>query len=171
MPARLHNPHQDQQPFGDHVYVQDIMQVNPTTVRKSDKLRAAVDLMTSNHLQTVMVVDDHHNYAGELNAFQLAKILLPHDARVFVGDHPAAHPGETVADLVERLTPYLDRPVADFMDQEVPTVHPKTPLVEALLLLRGGVLRMPVTEGPENKLVGALSVLTVMRRVGLTDTD
>jgi len=153
------------------VYVQDIMQVNPTTVRKSDKLRAAVDLMTSNHLQTVMVVDDHHNYAGELNAFQLAKILLPHDARVFVGDHPAAHPGETVADLVERLTPYLDRPVADFMDQEVPTVHPKTPLIEALLLLRGGVLRMPVTEGPENKLVGALSVLTVMRRVGLTDTD
>ena len=153
------------------MYVQDIMQVNPTTVRKSDKLRAAVDLMTSNHLQTVMVVDDHHNYAGELNAFQLAKILLPHDARVFVGDHPAAHPGETVADLVERLTPYLDRPVADFMDQEVPTVHPKTPLIEALLLLRGGVLRMPVTEGPENKLVGALSVLTVMRRVGLTDTD
>jgi hypothetical protein len=118
-----------------------------------------------------MVVDEHHNYAGELNAFQLAKILLPHDARVFLGDHPAAHPGETVADLVERLTPYLDRPVADFVDHDIPTVHPKTPLIEALLLLRGGVLRMPVTEGPDNKLVGALSVLTVMRRVGLTDSD
>jgi CBS domain-containing protein len=147
------------------------MQVNPTTVRKSDKLRVAIDLMTSHHLQAVMVVDDSHNYAGELNAFQLAKILMPHDARVFVGDHPAARAGETVADLVQRLTPYLDRPVADFMDQEVPTVHPKTPLVDALLLLRGGVLRMPVTEGPEHKLVGAISVLTVMRRVGLTDTD
>jgi len=153
------------------VYVQDIMQVNPTTVRKSAKLREAIDLMTGHHLQAVMVVDEHHNYAGELNAFQLAKILLPLDARVFVGDHPAAHPGETTADLVDRLTPYLDRPVADFLDHEVPTVHPKTPLIEALLLLRGGVLRMPVTEGPDNKLVGALSVLTVMRRVGLTDTE
>ena len=153
------------------MYVQEIMQVNPTTIRKSEKLRAAIDLMTANHMQALMVVDNHHNYAGELNAIQLAKILLPHDARLFVGDHPAAHPGETVADLVQRLTPYLDRQVADFVDHEIPIVHPKRPLIEALLLLRGGVLRMPVTEGPENKLVGALSVLTVMRRVGLTDTD
>jgi CBS domain-containing protein len=148
------------------VYVQEIMQSSPTAIQHRAKLREAIDLMSSRHLQSLMVVDEEQRFVGEVSALQLAKILLPHNARVFIGDHPSASADETVADLVARLAPYLDRPVADFVDHEVPTVHPRTPLTEALLLLRGGALRMPVTEGPDDRLVGAVSVLTVLRKVG-----
>jgi CBS domain-containing protein len=135
-------------------------------VQHHAKLREVIDLMSSRHMQSVLVVDEQQRFIGEISAMQLAKILLPHNAHGFIGDHPATIADETVADLVERLSPYLDRPVADFVDHDIPTVHPKTPLTEALLLLRGGALRMPVTEGPDQTLVGAVSVLTVLRKVG-----
>lgn len=142
------------------------MQTGPTSIQHHAKLREAIDLMTARHLQALMVTDEQHCFVGEISALQLAKILLPRNSRVFIGDHPEAIANETVLDLVSRLRPYLDRPVADFVDHDVPTVHPKTPLTEALLLLRGGALRIPVTEGADNRLVGALSVLTVLRKVG-----
>lgn len=141
------------------------MQTGPTSIQHNAKLGDAIELMTARHLQTLMVTDEQHCFVGEISALQLAKILLPRNSRVFIGDKPEAVSGETVLDLVSRLTPYLDRRVADFVDHEVPTVHPKTPLNDALLLLRGGALRIPVTEGANNLLVGALSVLTVLRKV------
>lgn len=152
------------------MYVQDIMQVGPTSIQRQAKLREAIDLMTSRHLQTLMVTNEQNCFVGEVSALQLAKIMLPRNSRAFIGDQPEAIVSETVLDLKERLRPYLDRPVADFVDHEVPTVHPKTPLTEALLLLRGGALRIPVTEGPDHRLVGALSVLTVLRKVGESET-
>ena len=147
------------------MYVADIMQANPTVIQRKARLGEAIDLMANRHMQALLVVDDDHRFIGEISALQLAKILLPANARAFVGDRPEASADETVPDLIARLRPYLDRPVSDFVDHEVPTVHPRTPLTEALLLLRGGVLRMPVTEGPDDKLVGAGSVLTVLRKV------
>lgn len=152
--------------WGSSVYVQDIMQTGPTTIQHHAKLREAIDLMTARHLQALMVVDEQQRFVGEISALQMAKILLPRNARVFIGDQPDASASETLLDLVSRLRPYLDRLVADFVDHDVPTVHAKTPLADALLLLRGGALRIPVTEGPDNRLVGALSVLTVLRKVG-----
>ena len=147
------------------MYVEDIMQANPTTIQRQAKLRDAIELIAERHMQALLVVDEQQRFVGEISASQLAKVLLPPNARAFVGAHPDASADETVADLVARLTPYLDRPVADFIDHDVPTVHPKTPLTEALLLLRGGALRMPVTEGADDRLVGAVSVLTVLRKV------
>jgi predicted transcriptional regulator len=147
------------------VYVADIMQANPTVIQRKAKLGEAIDLMASRHMQALLVIDENHRFVGEVSALQLAKILLPANARAFVGDRGDASADETVPDLMARLKPYLDRQVSDFVDHEVPTVHPRTPLTEALLLLRGGALRMPVTEGPDDKLVGAVSVLTVLRKV------
>lgn len=147
------------------MYVRDIMQANPTVIQRKAPLGEAIDLMATRHRQALLVVDEEHRFVGELSALQLAKILLPTNARAFVGDRGNAAADETVPDLVARLRPYLDRPVSDFVDHDVPTVHPRTPLTEALLLLRGGVLRMPVTEEPDDRLVGAVSVLTVLRAV------
>ncbi|MFW5680536.1 MAG: HPP family protein [Pseudomonadota bacterium] len=142
------------------------MHESPTAIQRTAKLREAIELMASRHMQALLVVDDQNRFVGEISALQLAKMLVPRNARAFIGDHPDASADETVDDLVARLKPYLDRPVADFVDHDIPTVHPKTPLTEALLLLRGGALRMPVTDGPDDRLVGAVSVLTVLRRVG-----
>jgi CBS-domain-containing membrane protein len=144
------------------------MQSSPTAVQNHAKLREVIDLMSSRHVQAVLVVDEQHRFIGEISALQLAKILLPHNASSFIGDLPTTTADETVEDLVARLSPYLDRPVTDFVDHDIPTVHPTTPLTEALLLLRGGALRMPVTEGPDDTLVGAVSVLTVLRKVVLS---
>jgi CBS domain-containing protein len=142
------------------------MQSSPTAVQRHAKLREVIDLMSARHVQAVLVVDEQQRFIGEVSALQLAKILLPPSARGFIGDAESPNTDETVAGLVARLSPYLDRPVADFVDHEVPTVRPKTPLTEALLLLRGGALRIPVVDGADQTLVGAVSVLTVLRKVG-----
>ncbi|MEO1091548.1 MAG: CBS domain-containing protein [Pseudomonadota bacterium] len=147
------------------MFVADIMQANPTAIQRSATLGEAIELMSKRHMQAVLVVDDQNRFIGEVSAYQLAKVLLPHNARAFGGSRADVSVDEPLDELVERLTPYLDRKVSDFLDHDIPTVHPKTPLTEALLLLRGGALRMPVTEGPDDKLVGAVSVLTVLRRV------
>jgi CBS domain containing-hemolysin-like protein len=141
------------------------MQNSPTAVQNNAKLREVIDLMSTRHVQAVLVVDEQHRFVGEFSALQLAKILVPHSATGFIGDRPTTIADETMADLVARLSPFLDRQVTDFVDHDIPTVHPKTPLTEALLLLRGGALRMPVTDGPDDTLVGAVSVLTVLRKV------
>ena len=43
-------------------------------------------------------------------------------------------------------------------------MHPDTPLSEAVRLLPGGKLRLPVVDPQTNKFVGVISALTILRR-------
>ena len=47
--------------------------------------------------------------------------------------------------------------------QPVAVVEPEAPLSDALKLLAEGYIRLPVV-GPDRKLVGSLSSLTILRR-------
>ncbi|MCB1777947.1 MAG: CBS domain-containing protein, partial [Candidatus Competibacteraceae bacterium] len=56
----------------------------------------------------------------------------------------------------------LHRKVGDFAASH-PVVEPEAPLSDALRLLSEGYIRLPVV-GPDRKLVGSLSSLTILRR-------
>ena len=69
---------------------------------------------------------------------------------------------ETAEDVDNRLIPHLHRKVGDFAVAH-PVVDPEAPLSDALWLLAEGYIRLPVV-GPDRKLVGSLSSLTILRR-------
>ena len=147
------------------MYCESIMSGTPTSIREDAKIRDAIHLMDERHMQVLMVTDAQGHFIGEVSIYQFAKALLPRSVFAEYEGHDDEARRETLDDVAKRLVPYLDRQIKDFMDHDVPVVRPKTPLTDALLLLRGGALRIPVVDEPNQTLVGAVSMLTILRAV------
>lgn len=132
------------------------------TVRDRDTMGEALATMIKQRRQALLVVDQDDKYVGEITSFTLARLLLPPESDMAkVTEQPEF---ETLNDVDDRITPHLGRHVADFAEGDVPVMYPDTPLVEAIKLLAGGALRLPVVEPETKKLLGAISSLTVLRR-------
>ncbi len=143
----------------------DFMHQPPTHVRQSATLEEAIELMFDRHIQPLLVTDDEDRFVGEIQSLQFAKLLLPASVGLAFGVHNTDDLGKSVADLNERLKPHLSRPIREFIDHDIPVVLEKAPLIDALMLLRGGVVRVPVLDAPGGKLIGAISMLTILRTV------
>ena len=133
------------------------MATSPTTVYDTALLSEALALMVSKHMQDLLVVNEEGEFIGTITSFTFSKLLMPSEPQL-----PDDAEKETAADVDNRLMPYLHRKVGDFAGAH-PTVDPEAPLLDALKLLSEGYLRLPVV-GPDRKLVGALSSLTILRR-------
>lgn len=136
-----------------------------TFIRKDATIAEAVKMMTQKHLQYLLVVGPHDEFIGELSALQFAKLLLPPSVGLQFGVHMEAAKDESIDVMAERLRHHHHRPIADFIDHDIPVVRPDTPLIDALMLLRGGAVVLPVVEGPHSKLIGVVSMLKILRLV------
>lgn len=151
------------------MYAKDYMREDPFTVSVDDNLSTAIDLMVSRHQADLWVVDANFRFIGEIRALQFAKILVP----VTVGSQyeidSAISNDESVAESLEdakqRLKPFLERKVKDYLDHEIPVVRPDMPIASALMLLRGGQVRMPVVDAETGRLLGTLSMLTMLAKL------
>ena len=130
----------------------------PTYVLDTAPLSEAVSVMVRKHMQDLMVINDKGEFVGTVTSFMFSKMLLPPEPQT-----PEDTERETAEDVDNRLMPYLHRKVGDFIDRDHPSIGPEEPLAEALKLLAKGYLCLPVV-GPDRKLVGALSSLTILRR-------
>lgn len=133
-----------------------------STVVDTATLGEALKKMVKDHMQQVLIIRADGEYVGEVSTFMLAKLLLPKGMER--PQTPEEVDEESAIDVDERITPHLGRRVSDFVEHELPLVQPDTPLVEALNLLAGGKLRLPVVDPDTNKLIGVISSLTVLRR-------
>jgi CBS domain-containing protein len=129
----------------------------PTYVLDTEPLSEAVSIMVRKHMQDLMVVNDQHEFIGTINSFMFSKMLLPSEPQL-----PDDAENESAEDVDNRLIPHLHRKVGDFAASH-PVVEPEAPLSDALRLLSEGYIRLPVV-GPDRKLVGSLSSLTILRR-------
>jgi len=129
----------------------------PTCVLDTAPLSEALSIMIRKHMQDLMVVNAQGEFLGTITSFTFSKMLLPATPQL-----PDESDRETAEDVDNRLMPHLHRKVGDFTGAH-PVVDAEAPLTEALNLLAAGYIRLPVV-GPENKLVGALSSLTILRR-------
>ncbi len=151
------------------MYAKDYMREAPFLVKAEDTLATAIDLMISKHQPDLWVVDDNFRFIGEIRAVQFAKILVP----VTVGSHYEIDStisndesiAESIEDAQQRLAPFLDRKVKDYVDHEIPVVRPDLPIASALMLLRGGLIRMPVVETGSGRLLGSLSMLNILAKL------
>jgi len=149
--------------------VKDCMRADPAYVRMEDTVATAIESMTSVHQNDLWVIDDQHRFVGEIRALQFAKVLAP----VTVGSHyeveSSISADESIAESADsvrrRMEPYLQRKVEYFVDHDVPVARPDMPISTGLMLLRGGMSRVPVVEAGSNRLLGTLSMLTVMHRL------
>jgi CBS domain-containing protein len=133
-----------------------------STVLDTATMGEALARMVKHHMQQLLVVDIEGVYVGEITSFMISKLLVPDlNGRAQTPDEAQL---ETIADIDDRITPYLGRKVADFVGHENPVVHPDTPLTEVVKILASGKLRLPVVDPATNKLVGVISPLTVLRR-------
>ncbi|HHW77464.1 MAG TPA: CBS domain-containing protein [Xanthomonadaceae bacterium] len=130
----------------------------PTYVLDTAPLSEALAIMVRKHMQDLMVVNDKGEFVGTITSFTFSRMLLPSEPQL-----PDDAERESAEDVDNRLMPHLHRKVGDFAGAH-PVVEPEAPLLDALKLLSEGYLRLPVVEGPNRKLVGALSSLTILRR-------
>ncbi|MCB1766307.1 MAG: CBS domain-containing protein [Candidatus Competibacteraceae bacterium] len=129
----------------------------PTYVLDTEPLSEAVSIMVRKHMQDLMVVNAQGQFVGTINSFMFSKMLLPSEPQL-----PDDAENESAEDVDNRLIPHLHRKVGDFAASH-PVVEPEAPLSDALRLLSEGYIRLPVV-GPDRKLVGSLSSLTILRR-------
>jgi CBS domain. len=118
--------------------------------------------MVKHHMQQMLIMKESGEFVGEISTFTLSKLLMPENL-----DRPQTQQEaeeESAIDVDDRITPHLGRKVADFVEHDLPVMHPDTPLVDALQLLAQGKLRLPVVDPQTNKLIGVISALTVLRR-------
>ena len=129
----------------------------PTYVFDTAPLSEALATMERKHMQDLMVVNDQLQFVGTITSFMFSKMLLPPEPQL-----PDDAEIETAEDVDNRLIPHLHRKVGDFAVAH-PVVELEAPLSDALKLLAEGYIRLPVV-GPDRKLVGSLSSLTILRR-------
>lgn len=145
----------------------DYMITTPTCIEKTKPVSAAIDMMVDKHMGELIVVDDQGRLAGEIRAAQFGKLLAPatvgHEYGLTSDISTVDSLTEGEDQLRQRIKPHLQRTVAEFMDHEIPAVHPDSPLRDALMLLRGGTSRLAVIDPVSRKLVGAMSMFTVLR--------
>ncbi|MBK1649071.1 CBS domain-containing protein [Rhabdochromatium marinum] len=151
------------------MYAKDYMREDPITVFVDDDLSTAIDLIVERHQADLWVVDRDFRFIGEIRALQFAKMLVP----VTVGsqyeiDSTISNDesiAESLEDAKQRLKPFLERKVRDYVDHEVPVVRPDLPISSSLMLLRGGLVRMPVVDAQSSRLLGTLSMLTILAKL------
>ena len=132
------------------------------TVADTATLGQALATMVKHHMQDLLVVKETGEFVGDISSFTLAKLLIPSEAEGTQTREEAQD--ETVQDVDNRIAPHLVRRVADLAERGTTVMHPDTPLSDALKLLASGALRLPVVDPDTNKLLGAISSLTVLRR-------
>ena len=143
------------------MYCRHYMVRSTPTVLDTATLAEAMAAMIKHHRQQMLVVNAEGEFVGEISTFTLAKMLLPEGDAEQTQEEAEK---ETVVDVDDRIAPYLNRRVRDFVEHDLPVMHPDTPLANAVRLLASGKLRLPVVDPETNKFVGAISSLTVLRR-------
>lgn len=125
--------------------VLDVMTANPLTVKATESIGTADELMAENSIRQIPVVAD-----GEL-----VGIVTDRDIRAFLSDALVASP--------ERHEKAMRTPVRDIMTTEPLCVAPDDDLEEAIeLLIEQKFGAIPVVDDAEG-LVGIVSYVDVLR--------
>ncbi|MBU0609461.1 MAG: DUF190 domain-containing protein [Armatimonadetes bacterium] len=150
-------------PPGTHVTVGEVMMRQVPTVRTDAPLAEVVDLIVTTAQRRVVVVDDEQRVVGIITDGD----LLKRAAEAERGGILQALASRVPASQQEGAIRLRQRTAGDLMTPQPVSVHPDTPLLDALqLLLEHRIKRLPVVND-EGRLVGLLGrggVLQVLSR-------
>ena len=134
-----------------------IMTAKPLTVTESDSVGAAAEALIRHTYINLPVVDAENRFIGMFGIYELLGLLVPRVALAgdllpnlrFVGDDPAA--------LRKKFAEMKAQPVGEWCDRAAVTLHPDTPMIEALRLFCRRHTTLAVVARETQKLVGIVS--------------
>ena len=138
---------------------ESIMLTNPIVLQMGDTVATALFKLSEHRIPTLPVVDEQGRFLGLFGSCQMLGLLLPKaatwDDNLSISD--IGFLPETVADLHQRLAEVQHHAVTEFMDTKACRVHPHTPLMEALLMLRRSATVLPVVDKADGTLRGIIT--------------
>ena len=140
----------------------DIMTPNPHSVRDSDSIGRAAELILQHRLISLPVVDAEGKLAGTFGLHELLGLLVPRVA--LAGDRLAnSHfMSGDFAELRGNLEADRHTPVRRAVNRDAPSVTPQTPVAEALRLFCRNHTTLPVVESASRRVVGIVSYWDAM---------
>lgn len=135
----------------------EIMTANPLTVRAQDSVGAAADALIQHRYINLPVVDTDGRFEGMFGIYELLGLLVPRVALAgdllpnlrFVSDDPMA--------LKKKFAEVKAKPVGEWCDRDAVTLHPDTPMIEAVRLFCRRHTTLAVVERETGKLSGIVS--------------
>lgn len=145
----------------------DVMAPIKVSLYSDQPVGEIMDFMIEKHMGLVPVMHRNGKFAGLISGDHLMKFMLPRVLST-VGTgvrrahmHHASYLDETVEEMQERLDELRLRTVGDVLENGVETVTPDTPLIDALMKVKGRQYVVPVVDDDE-KLLGAISFFSVL---------
>lgn len=122
-----------------------------------DALRMMIERRSSH----IPVVDDEERFIGVIDAASVGEHMLPRTLREL--DHFPVHHflREDLPDLVRRIRRIADAPATLLLNEDVFTVRPDDPIIEALMALRREAIEIYVLDDGR-RLVGTISIVTLI---------
>jgi acetoin utilization protein AcuB len=128
----------------------DVMTENPRTVKPTDAISDALDVLQAMDIRHLPVVDDEGNLVGMLSDRDLGPLL-----RVFTEG----------AEAEQLVLPLSRRRVVEFMSADVLSVEPDTEVGEIIdTMLDQKIGAVPVVDA-EGEVVGIISYVDILRAV------
>lgn len=139
----------------------DVMSKDVVTVNARDTVHDALEVMIENKVSALPVVDHQGHCVGMLSTHDFVDVTYELDEGLTALEHESElWWGSFVRNLSQNVG---QQSVMDLMTEDVVSVRPDTPLVEAAsVMLRERVHRLPVVDH-EGRLLGIVSMSDVLR--------
>ena len=147
--------------------VKDVMTRNVVTLSPEDTIHEALELLVSNRVSTLPVVDKRNHCVGILSTMDLVDFArdVDDDVRQVEEINPVSRPG-----LVESLIRTVGHEqVSSYMTDDVATVSAEAALPKAAQeMVRNRVHHLPVVDN-RNHLVGIVSTMDILAEYADTE--
>lgn len=140
-----------------------IMHSPPTHLYIDSTVQDAIELLLEHHMYNVPVVDHNDIFVGEISARRLLGLLLPVSLSMEDGLKNTSFMRESLEDIKQRLDAAKNLSIAPYVATDITVVYPDSPLIDALTLLFHKYIRIPVVNREDRKLIGGVSLITLLR--------
>jgi CBS domain-containing protein len=137
--------------------INQVLNTSYPTLQDSDLISEATRLLLEYRYSALPVVDEHGRYLGIFSVHRLFSLLLPRAALIEGGISDLAFVSGPMKLLVDKMLEHGGRRIEDVLVQDVPVLHPDTPLLEAVLLLYRNESDIPVVNREDGRYLGMVA--------------
>ena len=153
----------------EYVQCSAIMHSPPTHLYVDNTVHEAIELLIEHHMYNVPVVDRNEKFVGEISVKRLMGLLLPVSLSMEKGLTNTSFMRESLDDIKQRLEKVKNNPIESYIATDITVLYPDSPLIDALMLLFHKYIRIPVVSRLDGRLVGGISLITLLRAVEALD--